>query len=274
MSRIISSPFIIKRLAEHVINGGTRQDLPELKKIFTGGAPVFPSEAAMYVEAFPGTSIRIVYGSTEAEPISSIDAELLKECPVAERGLCVGTPYEGADIRIIEIIRGPFEPKDPAAFEEKVLRDGETGEIVVRGSHVLKSYFNNERAWREAKIPVGDDVWHRTGDSGKLVNGQLYLTGRCRQLIRREGKWLSPFIIEGELLKLPNIGQGTLLEVDSEILLIVELIDKYKGVPEFPEHIRFARLLVLKRIPRDPRHFSKIDYDRLREKALKSNHVP
>lgn len=94
VSRIIASPFFIKKLALEALASGKKN---QLQKIFTGGAPVFPAEAEIYLKGFPDAETEIVYGSTEAEPISSIGAKRL----IAERdkvfslGLPAGKIYRG-----------------------------------------------------------------------------------------------------------------------------------------------------------------------------------
>jgi acyl-coenzyme A synthetase/AMP-(fatty) acid ligase len=67
INTIIASPFFVKKISAYMI--AQQLVLPGISKIFTGGAPVFPSEAAIYHRAFSDAKTEIVYGSTEAEPI-------------------------------------------------------------------------------------------------------------------------------------------------------------------------------------------------------------
>src|SRR5690606_28196228 len=98
VSRITASPYFVTLLAEYALKTGSQ--LPNLKRIVTGGAPVFPDEALQYREAFPATEQEIVYGSTEAEPISSVTTETLIAAGQLTEGLLVGEVYPGAEVRL------------------------------------------------------------------------------------------------------------------------------------------------------------------------------
>ena len=255
VSRLTASPYFVRRVAEALLAEGTT--LPGLQKVFTGGAPVFPAEARLYLTAFAKAKTTIVYGSTEAEPISSIPADALAKTAIRAEGLPVGVPFEDILLKIIPISTDPIVVEDQNALTQLALPEGEIGEIIVAGAHVNARYFRNPAAFRANKITAGDTVWHRTGDSGFLRNGQLYLTGRCGQLIRRNGKWLAPFLIERQLQTLPGITAGTLLEIADQLVLVVE---SRESAPVVDVDFSYDRLVVLSRLPRDPRHHSKLDY--------------
>ncbi|HXC04608.1 MAG TPA: AMP-binding protein [Bacteroidia bacterium] len=270
VTRMVSSPFFVKQLAKHIELKGAR-NLPALKNIFTGGAPVFPSEAALYIKAFPKTKIEIVYGSTEAEPISSIDArELVQEMnhPLPG-GLKVGIPYHKVRVRIIGIQTNPIHYATETELDKRTLPFLQIGEIIVSGEHVLTEYFNNESALKQNKIFIGETCWHRTGDSGYLdKDGVLYLTGRCNTLIYRDGKILAPFIYENFFQNIPGVESGTILESNSTLFALLE-IKKTGNKAEIIQEanrtgLKGLEIRFITSIPRDSRHHSKIDYSRLR----------
>lgn len=263
---LICSPYPALRLAEAALG----QSETSLQKIFTGGGPVFPTEAAQLAEAFPQAEIRVVYGSTEAEPIASVAArDLAAQHDLAQLGgLCVGEPFHRISLKIIEIREGDLTSED---LEKLELPTGEIGEIVVAGEHVLREYWNNETAFRRNKIVDAEGrVWHRTGDAGFVGEaGQLYLTGRCNQMIRRAERWISPFLVEDLLRQMPGVAAGTVLESGGRLTVFVE--PAAGASPSELEKTLRARLpfpvdnvSFMSKIPRDPRHFSKIDYERLR----------
>lgn len=271
VNSIIASPFFIKQLAKCAIN--KKIQLPLLRKIFTGGAPVFPSEAKMYCEAFPKVEIEIVYGSTEAEPISAIKAdELIKENSLT-KGLNVGKPDRNAQVEIIQLHDGIIECVNDTAFQKLVLPEEAIGEIIVSGPHVLDAYFNNENALKRNKIFVESQCWHRTGDSGFMNNGNLFLTGRCNALIFLDDKIISPFVYEGYFQTIPGIEIGTILKKDKEIIAVIEC-DPDANKEEITTRLKkikaplvpFATIAWISKMPRDPRHHSKIDYEKLRFK--------
>ena len=272
-NRLIASPFFVKKIAEHLLANNLQ--LPDLQKVFTGGAPVFPAEATLYVKAFDKAKIHIVYGSTEAEPISKIDGKILAEENSTIKnnllpGLPVGKPAAVASVRILGITDAPIRCSDAAELDHLCLPEAEIGEIIVSGPHVLREYFNNEEALLRNKIFVGDTCWHRSGDSGYLLEGKLYLTGRCSNLISRGDRILSPFVYENFLQNLEGVRMGTLLEHNGVLLAVLEP-EAQADRQALQAYICQAEPLVdqvvfVDKIPRDPRHNSKIDYTLLRLK--------
>lgn len=260
VTRITASPFIVEQLAKKTED---KSGFNAIDKVFTGGAPVFPSQAKLLKEAFSNANVNIVYGSTESEPISSIEAtELIDNEARLSEGLPVGHIYHKTELRIVQITEDAIPNASLSELDELTLKNGEIGEIIVTGPHVLKRYFNNDEAFRKNKIMVGDTIWHRTGDSGFLSDGQLYLTGRCQQLIYHNDETLSPFIIENRLQEITGVTMGTLLQLESKLILVLEgnvqLDDRSTGSLNIPfDEIKFMD------IPRDPRHNSKIDYPAL-----------
>lgn len=268
VSRMVASPFFVKQLARAVLEKNVQ--LPTLKKIFTGGAPVFSMEAERYRKAFRDSRIEIVYGSTEAEPISSILAEKLIEESLNDfqQGLPVGKVYSKATVRIIEISNSAIVCKRHHELDQITKPVQTIGEIIVSGLHVLDSYYNNEEALRMNKIFVEGVCWHRTGDSGYIdAQGSLFLTGRCSSLIHWNGQLLSPFVCENYLQQIEGVEIGTIVHHQEQLLIVVEanaLADRRlieKKVQELPYGITSVKFL--RTIPRDPRHHSKIDYGKL-----------
>jgi len=268
VTRLVASPYFIKRIAQTVI--ATKAHLPHLKDIFTGGAPVYQSEAKLYIKAFSGKNVQIVYGSTEAEPISSVYAEELGEgdfLTYQDEGLPVGKPYHKTAVRIIKMSDRDLFSISAEEFETMTCADGVWGEIIVAGPHVLAQYFKNEAALHSNKIYVDGMYWHRTGDAGYLRDGYLYLVGRCRTLIPRGDGYISPFVFENYIQSIAGVEAGTLLQIDGSLVALIEVAhvqadkehirEAILGVPLPIDAVRFVRL------PRDPRHHSKIAYDRL-----------
>ncbi len=262
VTRLTSSPYVVKRMAQYSIDIPTQQK-HFLENIYTGGAAVFPDEAQLYNKAFPNTAITVIYGSTEAEPISSITAEdLVTNRAALTQGLPVGKVHPSVQLRIIPVDWNQHEVL-PIKLAQSQLAAEDIGEIIVAGDHVLKSYYNNEHAFRDNKIIEGQTIWHRTGDSGYLKDGQLYLTGRCKQLIQKDGRFLSPFIIENRLQQLAGISAGTIMQKKGKTYLILETSNDANNIIKQLSDIDYDALVCLSNIPRDPRHHSKIDYEKL-----------
>ncbi len=269
VDRLIASPAQVLALADHLLGSGTR--LPSLRRIFTGGAPVVPREADRMCRPFPEAELRVVFGSTECEPISSIDATgLVRDHSGTDPGLCVGRIFHRTALRIIPIVKEPIPKMTTAELEAMSLSNGRVGEIIVSGDHVLRSYFNNEEAFRRNKIIVDDTIWHRTGDSGYVDDrGLLYLTGRCAQLIHRNGRVISPFAWEDRLSAHPGVARGTIVEQKGLVTAVLQLEHggDREGVKSalLSSHEELQAVAFIRRMPMDPRHRSKIDHEALRK---------
>lgn len=267
VTRMVASPFFVKQISKFVIDKNLK--INNLKKIFTGGAPVFASEAALYAKAFPTSNIQIVYGSTEAEPISDITAKALLAHTHENQneGLLVGKVYRKAQVLIIKIEDKDLIINDIQSLKNITLKEKEIGEIIVKGDHVLREYFNNEAALKRNKIFIDSDCWHRTGDSGYLKNGNLFLTGRCSALVAHGQQILSPFIYENFLQNIEGVEMGTILKISDKIVAIVEADKRFQN--NIKTHILAKNTAIqavqfIEKMPRDPRHHSKIDYEKLK----------
>ncbi len=266
VNRMVASPFFVKQISKYIIDNQLK--INTLQKIFTGGAHVFPNEAALYDRAFPSAKIEIVYGSTEAEPISSINAKTLisDKKDALTNGLNVGVPYHKIEIKVIKIEDKALIINDLDELNKISLPEQNIGEIIVKGNHILREYFNNDEALKRNKIFIGDDCWHRTGDSGYLENGILYLTGRCAALIEHEQKILSPFMYENFLQSIENVEIATILKQNNKIVAIIEAQKPfYESIKDeiLNKNTSIDDIQFVKKIPRDPRHNSKIDYPAL-----------
>lgn len=153
-------------LAEKVFGGN-------LKIIFTGGAhldPYYIDQIAEYgVDVFEG------YGMSECSPVISSNT------PDAHKKGSIGRPLPNVEVR----------------FED--------GEIQVRGSSVMKGYFEMPKETEETLR----DGWLHTGDKGYLdEDGYLFINGRVKNLIiLSNGENISPEEIENKLALDPLVGE-------------------------------------------------------------------
>ncbi|MEO5959567.1 MAG: AMP-binding protein, partial [Opitutaceae bacterium] len=208
VTRITASPAFFERLiAQGTASGKT---LPGLRKLYTGGAPVFPRLLEALRKLAPNARVTAVYGSTEAEPIAHVEADEIGPDDLAAmrngRGLLAGRPVAEIELRILRdrwgMPRGRLTKRE---FEDDALRAGEAGEIVVSGEHVLKGYLGGIGD-EESKFFVGETSWHRTGDAGlRDERGRLWLLGRCAARIDDARGRLYPFGVECVAMTFPAV---------------------------------------------------------------------
>ncbi len=99
-----------------------------------------------------------------------------------------GRAFPGHEIRVVDDAGRP-------------LPDRHVGAIVVRGPSVMAGYFEDAAATAEALC----DGWLDTGDTGYLVEGELFVCGRTKDLIVRQGRKYHPPDLEAALADLPGI---------------------------------------------------------------------
>ena len=177
----------VPRFYEKVLSSASSADPEEtsaaLRRIFgpridwlsSGGAPLPPSIARAYLDA--GLLVLQGYGLTETSPIISFNR---KDCYKLDT---VGRPLPGVEVRIAA-----------------------DGEVLTRGPHVMKGYWNDPAATAAAIR----DGWLYTGDLGELdADGFLRITGRKKELlVLSNGKKVAPSLVEGLLLADPCIDQA------------------------------------------------------------------
>lgn len=207
-----------------------------LKRIFTGGGPVYPDVAATLLRASPGLDLTVLYGSTEAEPISHISlGDMSPEDWATARsggGLPAGKPVPEARVRLVD------------------------GEVEVAGPHVVRGYMDPARDL-ETKRREGDVIWHRTGDAARMDDaGRLWLLGRASSVVQG----VFPFAVESAARTWPGVRAAAMTARDGKPVLFIEgekyLLDRWR---EQAAHLGIEAVVWVDTIPMDRRHRSKVD---------------
>ncbi|MDB5738734.1 MAG: long-chain-fatty-acid--CoA ligase [Sphingomonas bacterium] len=181
-------------------------DLASLTAIHSAAAPT-PSWVWRDIQQTLGCDeIFTSYGQTETtativctQPSDPIDIVSSTQGTIVEAGVA-GIAHAGG--RIAE-----FKTIDPETLEE--LPWGEAGELCTRGPMNSKGYFRRPEETAKIMLPGG---WLRTGDLGRfLPDGNLFLTGRSKELYKSRGELVSPKELEQLLTSHPAISQAFLI---------------------------------------------------------------
>ena len=107
-------------------------------------------------------------------------------------------------------IAAPFRELKVVDEQGEVVPTGEPGELWVRGRSMLKGYYRNPDATREA-FSAG---WFRTGDVARVdAQGFYYILGRMKDMVRRSGENISAREVEAVLRGMPEIQDAAIVAV-------------------------------------------------------------
>lgn len=171
-------PFVF--LADRSVFASIRKVFGGNLRFFVGGGALLDTELQRYYRTL-GIPMYQGYGLSEASPVISSNR------PQCYRFGSSGQIVQPMELRICD-------------EEGNSLPEGEMGEIVIRGDNVMKGYWKNEQATREAIR----DGWLYTGDMGYVgKDSLLYVTGRFKSLlIAADGEKFSPEGIEEAIVEL------------------------------------------------------------------------
>lgn len=290
------SPALLRRLAQALppaSSSSTFNRLRTLKRIISAGAPVPPPEMrALRAYMHPDAELFTPYGATESLPVSSISSREVDDFGErghhAGRGVCVGQPCPGVEVRLIEIHDQPIERWEEATLIQK-RGPHALGEVVVYGPSTTQGYLARPDGDRASKIqgpppgasPIADQVFsHRMGDMGYLdEEGRLWLCGRKSHRVEWEGVRLSPLCVEGILNTVHGVLRTALVATPQGPTICVELdaqsptrwAEIEGAIRELiearPELRVIQRIIAHPGFPVDTRHNAKIKRERLSEWA-------
>ncbi|MGI9051620.1 MAG: long-chain-fatty-acid--CoA ligase [Ilumatobacteraceae bacterium] len=185
----ITHAFVVPAVLQFLlmVPGAAEADFSSLRVVVYGASPISEEVLARSVDLL-GCKFWQAYGLTETTgAIVNLSPEdhdptgpkrhLLRSC---------GLPGPGVELRMVD----PDTGTDVAT--------GEVGEIWVRGPQVMKGYWHNDEATREA---IDDDGWFRSGDAGYVdAEGYVYIHDRVKDMIVSGGENVYPAEVENVLM--------------------------------------------------------------------------
>jgi len=238
----------VPRVFEKVYNAA------ELRAESTGKGKIFRAAAetainysrALDTPSGPGLGLKLryrlfdklVFGKLRAAMGGRVEFAIAGGAPLGERlghffrglGLVVLEGYGLTETSAAAVIgRAKWQKigKVGRALPGTGIKIADDGEIWLRGINIMRGYWRNEAATREAFV----EDWFRTGDIGTLdEDGFLTVTGRKKEMIiTAGGKNVAPALLEDPLRAHPLIGQalvigdakpfvGALISLDPEMV--------------------------------------------------------
>ena len=173
--------------------------LSRLRLAVLSGSAVAPSVAQGLQERMANGHVAQLWGMTETQ------AGLYTRPgdPIETVAGSAGRPSPGTEVRIV----GP---------DDTVLSADEEGELQVRGPLLFPGYFDHPDANRDA---FSGDGWFRTGDLAVVrTDGNVAITGRCKDVINRGGVKYNPRDIEDLLAAHPQVDMAAIVPVPDPVL--------------------------------------------------------
>ena len=150
-----------------------------------------------------------------------------KEADEAIKMLSAGQPIDGTSVRVLGV-------------DGKDLPDRHVGEIGLQGDCLLSGYYNRDDLTEKTFI----DDWYITGDLGYLVDGELFVTGRKKELIIVGGKNVFPQDLEELAMDVEGVHPGRVVafglfneDIGTEEIGVIAEVD----VAENDTRVKIAR---------------------------------
>jgi long-chain acyl-CoA synthetase len=176
---------------------------PSLRYISNTAAALPPAHILRLQELFPTTNLYSMYGLTECKRCTYLPPSELRSRPSS-----VGIAIPGTETYVVD--------DDGYKVGPNVV-----GELVIRGPHVMKGYWEDPEATSKVLRP-GPYPWEKVLYTGDLfyadVEGFLYFVGRKDDIIKTRGEKVSPKEIENVLYMLEGVREAVVIGVPDPVL--------------------------------------------------------
>jgi amino acid adenylation domain-containing protein len=194
-------PTIFSILAE--LKSLKDYDLSKIRYVTNTAAALPAKHILMLRDIFPAARIYSMYGLTECKRCTYLPPQDIERKPSS-----VGIAIPNTEMWIVD------EDGNKAA-------PGSVGQLVIRGSTVMKGYWEKPEATaRKLKPgPLPDEQVLYTGDYCKMdEEGYLYFIGRMDDIIKTRGEKVAPKEVENILMNIPGVKEAAVIGVPDEIL--------------------------------------------------------
>ncbi len=178
-------------------------DLSALRTVTNTAAALSEAHIRDIRAAFPQARLFSMYGLTECKRVTYL-------------------PPDQLDIRPMSVGRGmPNEEVWLVDENGTRLPNGSSGELVVRGSNVMRGYWNKpaETAERLKPGPLPGEMLLHTGDIFRTDDeGYLYFVARKDDIIKSRGEKVSPREVENVLYQIDGVLEAAVIGVPDDIL--------------------------------------------------------
>ena len=178
--------------------------LPGIRYVTNTAAALAESHIKTLQQICPNARIYSMYGLTECKRVAYLPPEDIDRKPES-----VGRPMPNLEIFVL----------DPDTEEE--VPPGEIGELVIRGPHVMKGYWEKpeitDRWLKPGKLP--GEMWLWSGDLFRRDDeGYLYFVSRKDDVIKSRGEKVSPKEVENVLYSLEGVQDAAVVGEDDAIM--------------------------------------------------------
>ncbi len=193
-------------------------DLSSLRMVVNGAEPVSPSTIARFTQrfsafGFPAAAMAPVYGLAESSvglafpPVGRQPIiDRVRRAALARDGNA--TPADEHDATALEFVAcGRPLPRHQIRIVDEVgseLPDRRQGRLEFKGPSATAGYFRNEEKTRG----LFDGAWLDSGDLAYIADGDVYLTGRIKDMIIRAGRNIYPHELEEAVGRIDGIRKG------------------------------------------------------------------
>lgn len=173
------------------------QEAENLVRLCVSGGDKIDEEALKEFEKRFATYFLECYTTAETSPVISFN-----QWRTGRRVGALGHPIPGVEMKVVN-----------DSGEEVSI--GEVGEIIVKGTNVMRGYINRPRYTSE----ILKDGWFHTGDLGKMdINGFFYLVDRLHHRIVKAGFSIYPSEVEDVLYCHPDVKDVAVIPTPDEVM--------------------------------------------------------